>query len=368
MRASTPRLEFLFRPRVHSKSHKRVRSEDKLSFFRQLATLFDAGTPIHESLSITARQSESQDLLETGQDVADQVAAGTPMWQALGKHPKRFKQEWVEVVRSGEQSGQLGEVLGRLADRIEKAQALRTQIVSALTYPAILAVVALGAVIVMLVEVVPTFQTMFEQMDQELPAITTFVVDVSDFLRARGLHLGVAIVAGVLLFGAWKRSRVGKPVVDSLMLALPLIGDMGVQVAMQRFASNMAMTLKAGISLLDSLEGVSGAMGGNLVYVEALNKVRDQIMQGERFADALASSGAFTPFVIRMVMVGERSGTLPDVMVEVDRFYTRSVATTLERVMGSLETVLVLAMGLVVALILSSVYLPMFSMASGVGG
>ena len=360
-------LRFPFRPRVDRRAHKASKPDDVLAFFRQLATLFNAGTPIHEALSIGASQCQSTDLRAVVQRVADQVAAGTALCDALGEHPKLFKQAWVEVIRSGERSGQLGEVLSQLCARIDAAMQMRAKIVSALTYPAILALVSVGAVAVMLVKVVPTFQQMFEQMDQELPGITVFIVNLSEFLQARGLHLLVGGGLALAILSNWARGKTGKPIVDSLSLALPLIGDLGVQAAMQRFAGNLAMSLRAGLSLLDALDGVRGAMGRNLVYQQAVQRVAQQISQGERFADALQSARAFPPFVVRMVAVGERSGTLPEVLLEVESFYGRQVENTVTRLMSSLETALVLFMGGAVALILSSVYLPMFSMASGVG-
>ncbi|GJM22984.1 MAG: phytochrome sensor protein [Planctomycetota bacterium] len=360
-------ISFPFRPRVNRRVHKSAKPADVLAFFRQLATLFNAGTPIHEAISISASQCQSTVLRHVVQRVADQVAAGTPLCDALNAHGKLFKPAWVEVIRSGESSGQLGQVLSQLCDRIDKSQQMRAKIVSALTYPAILACVSIGAVAVMLVKVVPTFQQMFEQMDQELPGITVFIVGLSDFLQAHGLQMLLGIAVSAAVISNWARGRVGRPIMDSLLLALPLIGDMGVQVAMQRFAGNMSMSLRAGLSLLDALDGVQGAMGNNLVYQQAVQRVGQQISQGERFGDALQSSGTFPAFVVRMVAVGERSGTLPEVLQEIETFYERQVETTVSRLMSSLETALVLFMGGAVAVILSSVYLPMFSMASGVG-
>ncbi|GJM22066.1 MAG: type II secretion system protein F [Planctomycetota bacterium] len=364
--ATLPNPGFL-RPRVTAKMHPKVTSPDLLAFFQQLSTLFGAGTPIYEALIIAAAQTQSQRLSDVIHDIADQVASGTSLHAALARHERYFRAEWNEVIRSGEESGQLAEVLQRLTRQIDAAAQLRSKLVSAMMYPAIIMVVAVGAVVVMLVKVVPTFASMFESFGKELPGITQAVLNLSAFMQDHVLMLLGGITVGVIGMRRYLNTPEGAQRRDNVLIAIPGIGDVIVQVCMQKFANNMSMLLGAGLPLLESLHSLKGIFKGNAVYHAAMSKVAKHVERGGQLAEAVEQTGAFTNFASSMTRIGEESGTLAEVLSEVEIYYRRKVETVVERLASTLETVVILVMGVTVAVILCAVYLPMFSMASGVG-
>jgi type IV pilus assembly protein PilC len=357
----------LFKPRVSNKTHAKVENIDILAFFQQLATLFRAGTPIYEAIVISAEQSPSDQLKAVIDQISRKVAAGEALNEALGSFPEHFKREWIEVIKSGEASGQLGEILIQLVGQIDASNEMRSKIVSAMMYPCIILVVAVGAITVMLVQVVPTFADMFNSFGKELPAITQNVMALSEFLQERGLVILISIIVTVLGVRRYIKTADGHRNKDVFLISVPLIGDVVVQACMQKYAMNTALLLRAGLPLLDTIESLRGIFSTNWVYENALTKVKKQVERGGNVADALEQTGVFTTFVVSMTRIGEESGTLPEVLDEVEKFYRRRVETLIGRVTGSMETVVIMFMGVAVAVILCSVYLPMFSMAGGIG-
>jgi len=356
-----------FKPRVTDKVHAKITSDDQLAFFSQLSTLFRAGTPIYEALVISAGQSQSTKLKALIEEVAQRVAAGEALYASLANYPDIFRTEWVEVIRSGEQTGQLGQVLARLALQITAANELRGKLSSAMMYPAILMVVSIAAVVVMLVKVVPTFAEMFAQFGKDLPAITQNVLDSSAWMQEYGLMLfgGLGVVG--FLMRRYLKTPEGRSVRDRILISLPLTGEIMVQASMQKFASNAALLLRAGLPLLETIHSMKGIFATNAVYHEALVKVSQHVERGGQVAEGIANSGVFTSFVTSMTRIGEESGTLADVLDEVEDFYRKKLTNVVSRITGSLEAIVIIFMGITVAVILCAVYLPMFSMASGVG-
>ena len=357
----------MFKPRVSQKMHKKVESIDVLSFFQQLSTLFRAGTPIYEAITIAGTQCQSEALREVIEAVARKVAAGEPLWAALSSSPELFKTEWVQVIRSGEESGKLGDILIQLVKQIDAAAEMRGKMISALMYPCIMFSVSLIAVAVMLVKVVPTFAAMFDAMGNELPGITQSVLAVSDFLQQRGLLIVGTLFVIYTGMKRYLRTPEGARNRDTLLVSVPLVGEVMVQSCMQKFALNTALLLRSGLPLLETIQAMRGIFSTNAVYEAALARVEKHVERGGGMCEGLEHTGVFTTFVVSMCRIGEESGTLPEVLDEIEEFYRRKVETLVERVTGSLETVVIIFMGVAVAVILCSVYLPMFSMAGGVG-
>ena len=355
------------KPRVTDKMHPKVESADILAFFQQLSTLFRAGTPIHDALLIASGQSQSITLTRVITDIARKVASGNSLYMAMGKYPEHFKPEWVEVVKSGEASGLLGEVLLRLQKQIDAGNQLSSKLVSSMMYPSICLVVAVGAIAVMLVKVVPTFAQMFVAMNMELPGITKAVMAASEFLQTKG-----AYILGALGTGYWGLKRYiatpeGRRAKDHFLVSIPIIGEVVVQVCMQKFANNISVLLTAGLPLLEAIESMKGIFKSNSVYEEAMESVARHVSQGGGLADGVERTKVFTSFTVSMTRIGEQSGTLPDCLSEVEVYYRRKIEVLVERLTSTLETAVILFMGVAVAVILTSVYLPMFSMAGGVG-
>lgn len=357
-------LTGFIRPRVSISKHEKIQLPDKLAFFRQLNTLFTAGTPLYDALVIAAEQTESKGLGRIVSDIADKVAGGSSLSEALDTYPEHFKAEWVQLVKSGEISGKLGDVLVRLAAQIDEAQLFRGKVISALMYPIIVMCVSMGAVAVMLIFVVPTFASMFEEMDKELPAITIKVMGISDFLREHWTKLFGGLLVVIFGFKRWKKTENGSIVWSKMCVSMPLFGDLVVQSSMRTFAQNISALLRAGVPVLDSLDAMKGIYKENPVYRAAMKRTAQHVGRGGNLADGLESTGVFTAFLANMIRIGERTGQLPDVMSEVGVFYTRKVETVVERIAGNVETVLIVFMGAAIALILTALYLPLFEMAT----
>lgn len=357
----------MLKPRLTTRTHAKVQPADLLAFFQMLSTLFRAGIPIYEALGIAGAQSQSDGIKTIVTHATRRIEAGSALWESFADHPKVFKPDWIEIIKSGELSGKLDEVLDKLTAQVAAANELRGKIMSAMIYPAILSVVAVLALVVMLVKVVPTFAEMFAQFDRELPAITQHVLALSGFLTSHFGKILTALLLVALGVKAFLRTPVGQNVRDRLALCLPLVGDITVEICMQKFANNLAMLLRAGVPLLETIDCLKGVYARNTVYKQAMGHVVRYVGRGGTLSDAIKDTGLFTTFLASMVTIGESSGTLPEVMDEVDHFYRGRIGTVIERVTGALEMGVVLFMGIAVAGILFSVYMPMFSMASGVG-
>jgi type IV pilus assembly protein PilC len=234
-------------------------------------------------------------------------------------------------------------------------------------YPAICLVVAVGAVAVMLVKVVPTFAQMFVAMEMELPAITQYVMAASEFLQTRGGYILLGVIAGWWSLKRYIATADGRRAKDRFLVSVPIIGEVVVQVSMQKFANNISVLLTAGLPLLEAIESMRGIYKSNSVYEEAMESVARYVSQGGGLADGVERTKVFTSFTVSMTRIGEQSGTLPDCLNEVEVYYRRKIEVLVERLTGTLETAVILFMGVAVADILTSVYLPMFSMAGGVG-
>lgn len=353
-----------FRPRITDPVHDSIKLADKLAFFRQLNTLFRAGTPLYQALVIVGEQSESRELARMIAEIAQRVASGDALSAALNAYPRHFKPEWTQLVKSGEVSGQLGEVLLRLSQQIDAATQFRSKIISSLMYPCIVLGVSLSAVAVMLIFVVPTFAQMFTDMGKELPELTQKVLAASGFLRARGVWLLGGIVAAVILFRRAIATPDGERLWSKFLISTPLVGDLLVQTAMQQFSQNLSSLLQSGVPLLDSIDSLKGIFGRNVVYRAAMKRVAQHVGRGGNLAEGLEVTGVFTSFSINMTRIGEESGTLPEVHAEVAEFYSRRVEIVVSRLAGNVETVLIVLMGMAVALILTALYLPLFEMAT----
>ena len=351
--------------RTSAKQHSRIGGDDKLEFFQQLTTLFAAGTPLLEALRIASSQTQSREMQTVIRAIANRVAGGVSLHQAAGAFPKVFNRQWIEVIRTGEISGQLADVLASLTAHIVAGRQMRSKLISAMIYPCILMVVAVVAMIVMLWKVVPTFADFFKEFDSQLPAITQSVIDLSGFMQANGLLIlaGVVIVAVAVRY--YVKTDGGRRIVAQLSLSMPVIGDCVVQSCMERFATNMVLLLRSGLPLLEAIASLKGVFQGNTVYRDALGRIERRVAAGGGLAGSLEESGLFTPMVVSMVRVGEESGQMTPVLEEVAVYYRKRVQALVERLTGIVEPAVILCMGATVAVILTSIYLPMFQIASG---
>ncbi len=356
-----------YKVRLNTKKHKSVKQDDVLQMFQQLGTLVENGTPLLQSLRLTADQVESEKLSKVINGLADAVERGTSLHVAAMQYPKVFKDHWCKMMHIGEMTGRMGEILIEIKRHLEKQKALRAKIVSALTYPVILAFVAVASVGIMLGKVIPTFSQFFQDAGSKLPDITRFVLSMSNALREYGPVAVVILVVSVFIFRKIISTPAGGRVWNGFLLNLPALGPLLVVAAMQKFSAQLGLLLKSGTPLLDALKIVRGMFTGNHIYYEALGDVCTSIARGDSLATALESTGVFTPMLVNIIKVGEASGRLADVLEETASFYSVKVESLLVRLTSAMEPLMVIGMGVAVAFLLASVYLPMFQMSSGGG-
>jgi type IV pilus assembly protein PilC len=352
--------------RVSSTPHKKVSVDDKMSFFQQLSTLICSGTPLLQAMRISSEQSQSLKMRKALDEIAARIAAGSSFHGAAAAFPKIFEHHWVEVIRVGEITGKMGSVLLELNKQILEARATRRKVVSSLMYPVILVVVAVIAVTVMLWMVVPTFAAMFKDMGAELPEITQFVVDASGFLVKNGVYLVIAVVAVVAAFLQYLKTDRGRRNVFGFLMTIPMVGELLVQMAMYRFASNTALLLKSGVPMIETITTLSGIFQTSPIYREALLKVRGRVSAGRPLALAIEETGLFTSMMTNMVKLGEESGQLSSVMEQIAPYYKEKMETLVGKVTKLMEPIIIMGMGTSMTGLMLAIYMPMFEMAGKV--
>ncbi|MFW6066546.1 MAG: type II secretion system F family protein [Planctomycetota bacterium] len=338
-------------------------------FTRQLSTLIDAGLPILRSLRILEEQQKPGTLRLAIRLVADDVEGGATLSEAMARHPKAFNRLYTNMVRAGELGGVLDVILQRLADFMEKAQALRRKVIGALIYPSVVITFAVAIVIFLLVLVVPKFESIFQRdFNTDLPAVTRALLAVSAWMEGGGW----AVVLGIP-FGIWATARLlkvspsGRYFVDSVKLRVPLMGQIASKSAIARFTRTLGTLLSAGVPILEALN-ITRDTAGNEVYARALARVHDGIREGESFADPLRQSKVVDPMVVNMVDVGEETGELDQMLNKVADTYDGEVETLVSSMVSVLEPIMVVFLGVIVGFIVLAVFMPMVSLLTEMQG
>jgi type IV pilus assembly protein PilC len=352
--------------RVSSKVHPAIKLDDKMSFFQQLSTLVCSGTPLLQALRQSATQSQSKKLGIVLDEIANRVAAGSSFHGAAAAYPKVFEPYWIEVIRTGELSGQMGTVLLELNKQIRESRETRRKVTGSLMYPIILICVAVIAVTVMLWMVVPTFAKMFADMGAKLPAITQAVVDASNGVVKFGPYAVIAIIAAVVGLKQYLKTESGKFYFGGIGLVTPMVGPLMVQMAMYRFSSNIALLLKSGVPMLETLQTLIGVYQNSPIYREALIRARLRVASGKPLAAALEETGLFSSMLLNMVKTGEESGQLAQVMEQVAPYYKEKMESAVIKVTKMLEPLIIMGMGSTIAGLMLAIYMPMFEMAGKV--
>ncbi len=344
----------------------RVPARDVVIFTRLFATMVGAGLPLVQSLNILGRQTENANFRKVIRRMVRDVESGDTLSGAMGRHDKVFSGLSVSMVAAGEAAGALDTILGRLADFLEKHGALGRKVRAALIYPAMIFAVTIPAVAILLIFVIPTFESMFAAADVPMPLPTRMVIAASGVVQRYWWALAGAVpVLALLVRHAHGTSR-GRLALDRLLLAVPLVGSLLRKAAVSRFTRTLGTLVASGVSILQGLE-VTARTAGNRVIHDAVMKSRDAIERGETIARPLEESGAFTPMVVRMVEVGEQTGALDEMLERVADFYEQEVDTALEAVIAMVEPVMIVVLGVVVGGMIVAMYLPIFEMITAVG-
>lgn len=345
-----------------------VASRDILVFTRQLATMIDAGLPLVQCLDILGNQAENQAFGKILFSVKSSVESGASFSDALRRHPRIFDQLFVNLVAAGEVGGILDTILNRLATYIEKAEKLKRQVKSAMFYPVAILVVSIAVILVMLIEVIPTFQKMYEGFGgAALPAPTQIVIDISNGL-IHYWYLLIAAGVGIALLVTWVRtSEQGRKLFDAAILNVPVLGPLLRKVVVARFTRTLGTLLNSGVPILDSLE-ICAKTAGNTKVESAIMYSRRSISEGKDMATPLLETKVFPSMVVEMVSVGEQTGTMDQMLNKIADFYEEEVDVAVTGLTSLLEPIMMAFLGVVVGGLIVAMYLPVFEMAGAVEG
>lgn len=345
---------------------RKIQVKDLALFCRQFSTLINAGVPLYNGLVILKEQMQNPAFRKVLDQVADDLRQGRTFTAAVERHPRVFPEIFVHMVEAGELGGVLDEVLERMAVHFEKENEIQGKVKSATTYPLVILVVALGAVAFILGFVMPTFAGMLTGFGAELPAMTKFVLGLSEAVQSywwAGL-----IGLGLMLFGASqaiKKHQV-RYIIDKVSLKLPIFGDILVKVAVSRFSRTLGTLMRSGVPLMQALDVVQKTVG-NLAITEGVRKAQESISQGRGMAGPLQQSGVFPSMVVQMVSVGEETGALDTLLEKIADYYDMEVNNVVGRLSTIIEPIMMVVLGGIVGFLVVSMLLPMFELITNVG-
>jgi type IV pilus assembly protein PilC len=345
---------------------KKVKQRSIAVFTRQLATMIDAGLPLVQSLEILSSQQENKVFKNVIREIREDVEGGATFAGALKKHPSTFNELYTNLVVAGEEGGILDNILTRLANYIEKSEALKKKVKSALIYPATIVGVAIIVVMILMIFVIPVFETMFKSAGQSLPLPTLIVLTISKLIKKYIIILIPALILLIYVGKKYYQTQNGRAVIDRLLLRLPVFGPLLKKVAVARFSRTLGTLVSSGVPILDGLTIVSRTSGNRTIEAAILN-ARSSIREGETIAEPLNRSKIFPPMVIQMISVGESTGALDSMLSKIADFYEEEVDIAVGNLTSLLEPFLMIFLGVVIGGVVISMYLPIFQMASAVG-
>ncbi|HEV8589378.1 MAG TPA: type II secretion system F family protein [Pyrinomonadaceae bacterium] len=344
---------------------KKVKSKDLAIFTRQFSVMIDAGLPLVQCLDILSQQQQNKYFQQVLAQVRQDVEEGSTLAAAMNRHPRVFDQLYANMVEAGETGGILDLILQRLSTFIEKIVKLKRDVVSALIYPAAVILLAIVAIAVIMIVVIPQFQNIFLGLlgpGEPLPLPTRIVVGFSSFLAGwGGLCILVAIIASVVGLKFYYKTPKGRKVIDTILLKVPIIGSIFLKIAVARFSRTLSTLLSSGVPILQSLD-ITARTSGNIVVEEAITSIRDAVEQGKSFVEPLRTSQIFPHMVAQMVGIGEQTGALDSMLGKIADFYEQEVDAAIANLLTLIEPALIGFLGVTIGSIVVSMYLPMFSL------
>ena len=346
---------------------KRITQADITVFTRQLATMMKAGLPLMQAFDIVAKGHSNASMTKLLMDIRGDIEQGTSMADAFAKHPKYFDRFYSNLVRAGEAGGVLESLLDKLATYKEKTQAIKKKVKSALTYPAAVLVVAIALVIVMMMFVLPEFGKVYDGMGVALPALTQFMMNISDFFVAYGWLVIIGLIGSVVGFYQWlQRSPKLQKRVDALLLKMPIFGSIVRKATIARWARTTSTLFAAGVPLVEVLDSVAGA-SGNIIYEEATQEIRSKVNQGISLTSGMLATDLFPNMMVQMASIGEESGALDDMLNKAAEFYEDEVDNAVSQLSSLMEPIIMVVLGGIIGVILVAMYLPLFNLGNVVG-
>ncbi len=346
---------------------KKVKEKEIVVFTRQFATMIDAGLPLVQCLEILSSQQNNPFFKEVLLKVKGDVEAGSTFADALRKHPTVYNDLFCNLVAAGEAGGILDTILNRLAVYIEKSMNLKKKVKGAMVYPSVVLVVALLVIASLLIFVIPVFQKMFADMGGTLPGFTQLVINISDIMRTYWWAFVLFFGGLFFSFRSYYRTEKGREKVDDYLLRLPVFGTLIKKVAIAKFTRTLSTMLSSGVPILEGLEIVART-SGNKTIEKAILRTRASIGEGKTVAEPLGTSGIFPPMVVQMISVGESTGALDSMLAKIADFYDDEVDAAVAALTSLLEPVLMVFLGTTIGALVIAMYLPIFRMASVLGG
>ncbi|MBS2023949.1 MAG: type II secretion system F family protein [Deltaproteobacteria bacterium] len=342
-----------------------VTNRDLVIFTRQFATMIDAGLPLVQCLDILAGQLDNLAFRDVLSKVKTKVESGSTLADALGEQPQVFDQLYVQLVAAGEIGGILDTILNRLAVYIEKNEKLKGKVKSAMVYPSVVLVVAVGVTVVLLLFVTPTFEKMFKDFGGAMPAPTQVVIDISKFMQAYFIYMVIGVAAVVVAFRAYLKWPKGREQFDAFSIRTPIFGPLIRKVAVARFTRTLGTMISSGVPILDGLEVVAKT-AGNKTVEKAIRYTKEKISEGKTIVQPLAETKVFPPMVVQMIGVGEATGAMDQMLTKIADFYDDEVDAAVAALTSLIEPVMMVFLGGVVGGFLVAMYLPIFSIAGAI--
>ena len=347
-------------------SGKRITPKDIAIFSRQLATMMTAGVPLVQSFDIISRGTDNPRMAELLVSIKTDIESGSPLAEALAKHPLHFDELFCNLVHAGEHAGVLETLLHKIAEYKERTEAIKGKIKKAMFYPVAVLIVAFIVTSILLIKVVPQFESLFAGFGADLPTFTRMVIDLSEFMQAYWWLLFIGLAGGVYaLIQAKKRSAAFQLALDRLTLKLPVVGDIVNKAAIARYARTLSTMFAAGVPLVEALDSVAGATG-NGVYASAIRHMREDIATGRQLQLAMRDASLFPTMVVQMVAIGEESGSLDDMLGKVADFYEEEVNNAVDAMSSLLEPIIMAFLGIVIGGLVVAMYLPIFKMGQAI--
>ncbi|WP_070987639.1 type II secretion system F family protein [Halofilum ochraceum] len=341
---------------------KKIRTEDIAIFARQLATMLSAGVPLVQAFDIVGNGHENPSMRDLILRIKTDIEGGSNLSQALAQHPNHFDDLFVNLVAAGEQSGTLETLLDKIATYKEKSEALKAKIKKAMYYPAAVLIVAFVVTAILLMYVVPMFESLFSGIGGGLPAFTQFVVDLSEAFQQYWYIIFGSIAAVIIGFlQAHKKSRKFRDRIDALVLKLPILGDIAKKAAIARFARTLSTMSTAGVPLVEAMESVAETVG-NAVFRRGVYQMRDEASSGQQLQAAMAQTNLFPNMVVQMTAIGEESGSLDGMLAKVADFYEQEVDNAVDSLTSLMEPIIMSFLGIVIGGLVIAMYLPIFQM------
>ncbi|WP_069861951.1 type II secretion system F family protein [Pseudomonas citronellolis] len=343
---------------------KKIKPMDIALFTRQMATMMGSGVPLLQSFDIIAEGFDNPNMRKLVEDIKQEVAAGNSLANSLRKKPQYFDDLYCNLVDAGEQSGALETLLDRVATYKEKTESLKAKIKKAMTYPIAVIIVAIIVSAILLIKVVPQFQSVFQGFGAELPAFTLFVIQISEILQSWWFVILIVMFGiGFSFREAYRRSENFRDTMDRLLLKIPVIGMIIYKSAVARYARTLATTFAAGVPLVEALDSVAGATG-NVVFRNAVTKIKQDVSSGTQLNFSMRTTGIFPSMAVQMAAIGEESGSLDAMLDKVATFYEEEVDNAVDNLTTLMEPLIMAVLGVLVGGLIIAMYLPIFQLGS----